>query len=275
MPDTIPIVRNTKHGQRANVTYQFELGIPANARSLIWHEFFFSRGRGRDWTSHLPWAQDQGTFSATAMQSGITLATLVIRRSYDTSLAMVGFVCVGASARGQGLSTTLIDFAAAAATKHGFREMMLWTTKPRVYERCGFAVCQTEERLSLNLNGKRPARSPVLQSWPNANATSAGLPPFARSCWSAETPTARIVFADTPTGPTLLDHQGPADAVLDLAMQAQPGTWSAVLRSNDALCVQAKLRGFVSARANGPITMFRSLSGEPRPPAYIPPAFRI
>jgi len=275
MPDTIPIVPNTQHGKGPNVTYQFQLGIPANARGLIWHEFFFLRGRGRDWATHLPWAQDQGTFSATAMQSGITLATLVIRRSYDTSLAMVGFVCVESAARGQGLSATLIDFAAAAASIHGFKEMMLWTTKPRVYERCGFAVCQTEERLSLDLTRKRPAKSPLLQPWPNANVTSVGLPPFARSCWSAETPTARIVFADTPTGPTLLDHQGRADAVLDLAMQAQPGTWSAVLRSNDALCVQAKLGGFVSARAHGPVTMFRSLSGEPHPPAYIPPAFRI
>jgi GNAT superfamily N-acetyltransferase len=254
--------------------------VPAGAQRLVWNEFFVSRGRGIDWTTHLPWATDGSALcaSATVTADDTVVATLLIRIIRDTTTAMIGCVCVDPAFRGYGLSGRLIDLAAPPLDRMGVNHMLLWTGKPGVYERSGFVVTAQERRLALRAPVAAPAIAlgpATLTPWPADDEVAVGLPPFATAGWCATTYGGRIVFVDTPAGAALLDHAGSPDAVLATMFAARGGDWTATLDATDSLYEHAVSSGACTDDAPGPLTMLRALGPDTAPPAYVPPAFRI
>lgn len=255
-----------------------EHGVSPGARQLIWEEFFASRERGIDWATHLPWAGEATTLCASAAlaEADTVLAALLVRPVSGTTTAMIGCVCVDPSFRGHGLSGRLIELSAAPLRRLGMTHLLLWTGKPAVYERVGFAVVAQERRLALRAPSPAPAASSVLTPWPTPDdSTGAGLPPFATAGWRVNGEAAQIVFADTPMGTALLDQAGPPDAVLDAMFAARSGDWTATLEAGHPLHQRAVARGVCIDEAPGPLTMYRTLGADTSPPAYVPPAFRI
>lgn len=269
-----------------SVDMVLQANVSTGAASLIWKEFFASRGRGIDWQTHLPWAQvggsggygGAGALCASVVSGDATVAALLIRSVSGTGTAMIGYVCVDPSFRGYGLSRKLIELAAGTLARTGVAQLLLWTTKPGIYERAGFVVAAQERGVSLKMPSMRSDVAVRLAPWPAA-ATNAdetiGLPPYAVAGWSAATTGAELVFVDTPTGPALLDHEGGAEAVLNAMATLRSGTWSATIGSDIPLLREAISRGFCRVDDPGPITMHRALIADAAPPASVRPAFRI
>lgn len=251
-----------------------ERSVPVGARKLIWEEFFASRCRGSDWTTHLPWTEMKTALCAFAVVDAEVVATLLGHRALDAATAMIGYVCVHPGFRGLGLSRRLIDLAAAPLGRLGVERMLLWTSKPRAYESSGFAIVAQERQLTLYSRAAQLRDSATLLPWPDGKAW-AGVPPFATSGWQANSLAARIVFVDTPLGPALLDHAGAPEEVLALMFAIRPGAWSATLGINDLLRHRATANGACTEDKPGPVTMVRLLGDNTTLPAYVPPAFRI
>jgi GNAT superfamily N-acetyltransferase len=260
-----------------------QTNVSPGAASLIWKEFFASRGRGIDWETHLPWAQIGGSGCAGVLCASVvggftTVAALLIRNLPGTATAMIGCVCVDPSFRGYGLSGDLIELAAGTLPGAGVAQLVLWTTKPGVYERAGFVVAAQERGVSLELPPMRSDVAVRLAPWPTKAMNpefKIGLPPYATAGWSATTTSAHLVFVDTPKGPALLDYEGANEAVLKAMAVARPGTWSVTIGSDIPLLREAISRGFCRVDDPGPITMHRALIANAAPPASVPPAFRI
>lgn len=255
-----------------------EHGVSHGAQQLIWGEFFASRGRGIDWATNLPWANAATTLCASAAlpESGSVVAALLIRPIPSTTTAMVGCVCVDPTFRGYGLSSHLIDLAALQLRHFDLTNLLLWTSKPAVYERVGFAVIAQERHLSLCAPFPASAASRVLTPWPTTeDRLEIGLPPFATAGWRAAGAKAQIVFADTQLGTVLLDHSGRPGAVLDAMFAVRPGDWAVTLEAGHPLHCEAVERRVCVDDAPGPLTMYRALGADKAPPAYVSPAFRI
>jgi GNAT superfamily N-acetyltransferase len=254
-----------------------ESDVPSGARRLIWNEFFTSRGRGIGWRTHFPWATEGLALCAhaTLAANSTVVAALLIRIIPDTATAMVGCVCVDPAFRGHSLSGHLIDVAALSLDRMGLKNMLLWTSKPGVYERTGFVAAAQERCLALRAPICAPPHPTVLTPWSANNEIAAGLPPFATAGWHATLHDGQIVFVDTLIGAALLDHAGPPDAVLATMFAARPGDWKATLDASDPLYGHTVSSGTCIDDAPGPLTMYRALGPDTAPPAYVPPAFRI
>ncbi|WP_287941483.1 GNAT family N-acetyltransferase [Sphingopyxis sp.] len=259
-------------------------GIPEGARRLIWEEFFRSRDRGVDWSTHLPWAIVgeaicvSVTDSSVTAETGARVAALVIRRLHDTPAAMAGFVCVAPSHRGLGLSRIMLDFAASILAEFGLKEMLLWTGTPAVYKSSGFTLCEQEQRWTMRGMAAQGDYGLQLDAWPSASTEPPpGLPPFATAAWQATSDKARIVFADTPKGSFLLDMHGGPDAITRAMFTARPGQWTmfASERRQPVFHAHVVASGYLVQSCPGPCTLRRPLGTVLMQTDYVPPAFRI
>ncbi len=251
-------------------------GVSGSAERLIWNEFFTSRGRGIDWATHLPWAVEGTALCAHAIVVDATVAALLLRRVPGTTTAMIGYVCVDPAFRGHGLSSRLIELTCEPLRRTGFDHLLLWTGKPAVYERVGFRTVAREDRWTLRPRSDLATATMSLLPWPGSDGVDTpGLPPFASAAWQASSDDARIVFADTPMGATLLDHAGAPDAVMRIMAATRTGDWSATLPSGHPLAGRAQEREWCRKEAPGPLTMYRALTAAAEPPAPVPPAYRI
>lgn len=248
-------------------------GVPSGARKLIWQEFFASRSRGINWSTHFPWTETGTALCSSAAVNGEVVAALLVHCAPASTTAMIGCVCVDSGFRGLSLSLQLVDLAALVLQRLGVGRMLLWTSKPGVYKRAGFVVVAQERQLALHGDGTRLRTPATLSLWPDDDV-SAGLPPFATAGWQATLPTARIIFVDTPLGTALLDHTGAPEEVMSLMFAVRPGAWSAALNIDDPLRHHIIADGACSADDPGSVTMVRLLD-DTTLPAYVPPAFRI
>lgn len=273
--DSVPAM--TRHETVAGeipATLVVEQSVPPGARALIWEEFFGSRGRGIDWATHLPWAVPGKVLCASAAIASGVVAALLVRRAPGADAAMIGYVCVHPDHRGRKLSEKLIELTAAALASSRLRQMVLWTSKPRVYEGSGFTIVAQDRRLILRLRPALAQRHLRLTPWPGTS-DEMGLPPFATAGWQADSDDARIIFADTPSGPTLLDTGGETGSIVGTMAAARPGEWSATIDAQDALAGYLAAHGLVIDQTEGPVTMYRPLSEGDVLPVRLPLAVRI
>lgn len=258
-----------------NVTFNLDRFIPAGAEDLIWDEFFRSRNRGVDRATHLPWTKQPGALCATAVTDGWTVGTLLVKCAPNINTALIGYVCVHPSFRGQNLSRLLIEYTAEILATSGFGQMILWTGNPQIYEGSGFTTKAVEQNLRLQL---RPlvSSSPIdLTPWPGPQDHNVGLPPYAYAGWCARSREATIIFVDTPGGPTLLANTGPASSVIETMGITRSGTWSATVYPDDAVAIYAEEKNLVIDCEDGPATMVRLLNELSNLSCKIPVSERI
>lgn len=260
--------------------FTFQGTISAGAQRLIWEEFFASRNRGINWSAHLPWAKEGYVFCASAVIDSLTVAALLVRPIAETRTAMIGYVCVDNNFRGHGLSGHLIDVTIAPLRDMGFDHLLLWTGRPGVYEKSGFRIIVQERRMMIQPAPVRDTTSILLGHWPSIDdadndGTVPGLQAFATAAWQATSSNARIVLADTPMGPTLLDHAGAPDDVLRTMAAVRPGNWVVTIEQTHPLAMHANATGQSIEDNPGPVTMYRPLGMAATVPAYVPPALRI
>lgn len=199
-------------------------GVPKGARRLIWDVFFAQAERGVGFDAHLPWADAPDTQSVT-IGSDETLAALVIRPACQPGIAMIGFVCVDARARGRGHAGALMARAHAILDEAETVATLLWTGKPQVYAGMGYRTLDRDRFLTI-LAVKPVALAPVgRQSWPDASDI-VGLPAFATSGERLSNAQATAVIVYSPGGVTLIDWCGEPSAVAALMGAAGHARWS-------------------------------------------------
>lgn len=248
---------------------------PPAARALIWQEFFQSRGRGIDWVTHLPWVGQASSACASVSIGSEVVAALLIRILPGTATAMIGYVCVDNQYRGRGLSRILLELSIEWLSESNLDQVVLWTSKPGVYDTIGFMVGGQARNLRLRIESMPSVPGLACVSWPGSAIDQPGLPPFATAGYCATLGDARIAFADTATGATLLDLHGEPEAVYVLMAILRPGNWSAALDPSDRFYDYAVSNSLVVDDTAGPFVMYRSLANAEVVPIRIPVAMRI
>ncbi|WP_112384173.1 GNAT family N-acetyltransferase [Sphingomonas carotinifaciens] len=237
---------------------RIEQGVPPGARDLIWQSFFVEAGRGTTFERHLPWYRDADVRSVVVLDDGVVAATAVIRPAPQAEVAMIGYVCVDWSRRGQGVGRVLMDTLNDVVDEQGFRAALLWTAKPEVYTGRGYVVIGRDRFVRV--------RSPASQAddpdgihvtdWPDAG-TADGLPAFATGASRCSTDRATAVCAQGPRGVTLLDWQGEAVDVAAVLSTAGYTDWSVNLAADDPFVDTLSSHGYTTVESLGAFTMVR------------------
>jgi GNAT superfamily N-acetyltransferase len=223
---------------------------PAGYVALCWDVFFRSRGRGVSMQAHFPWLDVPGqAVFATLESNGRVLAGCAMRFIEDDARrrrgATIGLVCVDENHRGLGHSSRVLERAIAHADALGLADLVLWTGKPGVYERHGFAVDDDGLFGTVTAPGSpvSTALDAARSDWPGDGETR-GLPPFAAggSRWASALASAIVV--NDGSGAILAQWQGPDDAVADLLAHAMPPTWRLNALAGDGLPATLAARGF-------------------------------
>lgn len=209
--------------------------IRPDAIHLMWRVFFASRNRGVSPEFHFPWIHDKHglhcvcTYAETS-QPPVVVAALVLRQralEQGGRIGLIGLVCVAEEFRGRGLSTQLLELAIKQAKSLQLSHLVLWTTKPEVYEKLGFQVDSTD--MFGTVKRRRASHAPRSA----AHATNAvvvtpldGAPAFAREVVRYATATATITVCKSSTTETLVAHTGSMDEVMALIDQVMPDEWN-------------------------------------------------
>jgi GNAT superfamily N-acetyltransferase len=223
---------------------------PPGYVALCWEVFFQSRGRGVSMRAHFPWLHVPGqAVFVTLRAAGEVIAGCAMRfiddRTPGRRGATIGLVCVDAKHRGQGHSSRVLERAIAHADALGLADLVLWTGKPGVYERHGFApdddglygtVCAPAAVAPTALAATRSA-------WPG-DADLRGLPPFAATGVQWRCGDASAIVLQDAGGAILAEWSGPDAAVADLLAQAMPPAWRINALAEDSLPALLAERGF-------------------------------
>ncbi len=238
------------------------IGMPESARRLVWETFFVEAGRGIDFLTHLPWyaATDTRCVSLAEAQ-GETLATAVIRPAPQKGVAMVGFVCVAARARGRGIGRLLMDNVNRAIDETGSRAALLWTSQPAFYEGCGYGVVAQDRFLRISGVATFPeAPLPHVSTWPGTSDLS-GLPAFAETAQRLRTDRAEGIVAHGARGATLVDWRGAPVDVLALMQGAGYSEWHVNLCCGDDFQDVLSAQPMIIDESAGPCAMVRYTGG--------------
>ncbi|MFL6626578.1 MAG: GNAT family N-acetyltransferase [Vitreoscilla sp.] len=223
---------------------------PPGYIALCWEVFFRSRGRGVAMDAHFPWLHVPGqAVFVTLRVDDAVIAGCAMRFIDDRTRARrgaaIGLVCVDAKHRGQGHSSRVLERAIAHADALGLADLVLWTGKPGVYERHGFALdddglygsaCAPAGMAPLAVDATQDA-------WPGSGDTR-GLPPFAASGERWQSADASAIVVRDARGPILAEWQGPDAAVADLLAHAMPPAWRINALAGDGLPALLAERGF-------------------------------
>lgn len=210
-------------------------GIPPDAIQLMWRVFFASRNRGVSPEFHFPWIHDKHglhcvCMSAEASQPPVTVAALVLRQralEQGGKIGLIGLVCVAEEFRGRGLSTQLLELAIQQAKSLQLSHLVLWTTKPEVYEKLGFKVDNTDMFGPVKKRGGTQAPRHAAQDTHAVVATPLeGAPAFAQEVVRYATANATIIVCKSSTTETLVAHTGPMDEVAALIDEVMPNVWN-------------------------------------------------
>jgi hypothetical protein len=251
-------------------------GIPARARKLIWDVFFQSRGRGVTFEEHLPWSASADTLCVAidSETDAMADAALIIRPSPLPGTGMIGFVAVREAVRGRALSGVLLKAAIASAVGR-YRSLLLWTTKPGVYERAGFVLAGRDVALQFQMQPGLGLRDYQTRPWPARDAPVA-LPAFASAGGTAIYEGASLVYALSGEAATVMDWTGSPDIVTRLIASVRPGKWHMSVGSDDPLEQALSRLPVALSRRPGALTMVRDLEGNGAGElARIPPLERI
>jgi GNAT superfamily N-acetyltransferase len=258
------------------VSASVHVGIPDDARRLVWDVFFDQAKRGVSFRAHLPWSDASDTRAAVLRDAfGAAVAAAVIRPAPQDGVAMIGFVCVDARARGQGHARTLIAVANSALDAAGCHAALLWTAKPALYTQNGYEVISQEAFLSITRTIAAPfAKLPVkTDSWPLHGCTAA-LPAFALSGTSYRSDHAEAVVVRGANSLTLLDWRGALADVVALLDATGVGSWSVNVPSACPFIAVLDPEQFKIVRHKGAMTMAR-LADSSFAVDYVPVAARI
>jgi GNAT superfamily N-acetyltransferase len=214
----------------------FSNQISEGARQLIWHTFFESRNRGISFDAHFPWSDQKSSVICVSLERSDdalapVISTLVILRKRLESgrdIGMIGLVCVQPEFRNQGISTLLLTHAMDRAKREGLDALLLWTQKPDVYAKVGFATDSRDlfGTVSKGARSKKWAESSDHPSVVPANSVRSGsIPPFADEVLEFCTPAARLTCCKSQQGLTLVEYCGEVNSVMQLIDSSLPDRW--------------------------------------------------
>ena len=210
--------------------------LPEGARNLIWDVFFASRQRGISLDYHFPWLLDEERIACVTLSrefNGVleTQAALVIKKQHIEivgTVGLIGLVCVDVKHRGRGLSTRLIRAAEEYAKRASLNALLLWTTKPDVYEKVGFTID------SIDLYGTARKATASLHigagdiSLANIRVekrNNGGVPAFANEVIEFSTGSASVTACKTNQGLSLAEWHGDPQEIVALINNCFPNVW--------------------------------------------------
>lgn len=223
---------------------------PPGYVALCWDVFFQSRGRGVSMHAHFPWLHVPGqAVFVTLRCEGAVIAGCALRfiddRTRSRRGATLGLVCVDAKHRGRGHSSRVLERAIAHADALGLADLLLWTGKPGVYERHGFAP--DDDGLFGTVCAPAGVRGAAVDAtpapWPGEGETR-GLPPFAQSGRRWQSADASAIVVNDANGAILAEWSGPDSAVAALLAHAMPPAWRINALAGDTLPALLARRGF-------------------------------
>jgi GNAT superfamily N-acetyltransferase len=184
-------------------------GVPEAARGLVWQTFFVEAERGVDFATHLPWHGESSVWTVLVCDDDHAIAAAIMRPASQTGVAMVGYVCVDVSVRGQGYARRLIASVKEVADDHGYRATLLWTGKPDVYAGQDFAIVGHDDFLRVERIVRGEAEPPVFHTaaWPGAG-DAVGLPAFATTGYRLCSGRAEAIVVEGKRSVTLIDWSG-------------------------------------------------------------------
>lgn len=237
---------------------RIERGVPHGARDLIWQSFFVEAGRGTTFERHLPWYNDPDVRSVVVRDGRDVAATAIMRPAPQAAVAMIGYVCVGRSRRGQGIGRMLMDALNEAVDDQGFRAAVLWTTKPEVYTGRGYTALRRDRFVRVTKPAGLGADCANFRSeeWPDSGAAN-GLPAFATDAKIYSADRAMAICACGPRGVTLLDWRGAAIDVATMLSAAGHDDWSVNLTADDLFSDELSSQGYATVASPGAFTMVR------------------
>jgi GNAT superfamily N-acetyltransferase len=224
---------------------------PPEFVALCWNVFFASRHRGISMRVHFPWLGLPDTGFFTILRCGLEIVAGCAVRfiqggPQQPRVAAIGLVCVDDRYRGLGYSTQVLERAIAHARHLGLSDLVLWTSKPGVYERYGFRTrdASVYGQVSMNVNASWALKTPPASSndWPDG-AETRGLPPFASRGTHWRTSNASAIVLNDAAGSILAEWAGAEDVVADLLEQAMPPTWRINAFEDDPLLKVLNRRG--------------------------------
>ncbi|CAG2142591.1 hypothetical protein LMG19282_02250 [Cupriavidus campinensis] len=248
-------------------------GVPHAARTLIWEVFFRSRGRGIDLPAHSPWIDDSTgvtTILIGADQPGDepkAAAGLVIKEAPmadGRKVGLVGLVCVDEAFRGKGLGHQLVAAATEVGRNQAFDTLVLWTNKPNVYAKHGFAVDSADRYGPVWTPAHEGMDRPFchdLAGLKTEDISARGIPAFAKSVLVFSGDSAAITVLPTVQGYTLADWRGDWDGVFRLIEQVLPAAWSLNALADSAILAELHSRAYKSDLSPGSYRMVHELSG--------------
>ncbi len=207
------------------LVYSERRGIPNAAKELIWTVFFSSRKRGITFEKHFPWATNERTTTTLSYENnqGKVIAALVIKTQPDVALvkaAQIGLVCVDEAFRGQGLASALLNRADEAARRAELDALLLWTTKPRLYEKHGYRTDFQDVfvKITRTFTTVTPSTEPITQQ----AICDRGIPAFATNAFEIKSSFASITVCSNAEWHTVTDFGGCIEDVVNLATAALP-----------------------------------------------------
>ena len=240
----------------------------------IWEEFFVARHRGTSISVNLGWLLQMTGFYVGLRQNGKLIAGLIMRRchanEYKRDVAAIGFVWVAVDQRGLGYSTLLLEHTIALARKEMLHDLLLWTGKPRVYEKMGFISQDNGLIGDVRCERLLRVRSVELhrECWPNRDDTR-GLPAFASAghVWRSEV--ASVTTLETAGGPILAEWEGNDTNVAEILCACMGRAWRLNALTGDTLPEVLAENGWNVEITSTRLRMILSLQGgAPEPETY-------
>lgn len=255
----------------------FSNQISEGARQLIWQTFFVSRNRGISFDAHFPWADQASSVICVSFERSDdplvpVISTLVILRKRLESgrkVGMIGLVCVQPDFRNQGISTLLLTHAIDRAKQEGLDALMLWTQKPDVYAKVGFAT-DSRDLFGTVSKGARSKKSADSCDYPSVapakSVRRVSIPPFADEVLEYCTPAARITCCKNQQGLTLVEYFGEIDNVIQLIDLALPDCWMLNTPADSPVISALVSHGYQLDLKPGAVRMILSFNPSSHPP---------
>ena len=253
------------------VTFSKKCGVPDAARELIWKVFFASRKRGITFEKHFPWALNERSTTTLSFDDnkGKVIASLVIKFEPGFALAKVaqiGLVCVDETFRGQGLASALLRRADEAARSADINALLLWTTKPRLYEKHGYRtdIQDVFAKVTRTFATVTTPAGPITQQ----AIRDRGIPPFATNALKLNSSLASITVCSNAEWSTVVEFGGCVEDVVNLATEVLPTSWLYNGPPDSKLLVALSAHGYEIEQlvgAHRQVKLFRPFSAKHLP----------
>lgn len=231
-------------------------GVPKAARALVWQTFFVEAGRGVDFATHLPWYGESPVRTVLVCDDDRAIAAAIMRPASQAGVAMVGYVCVDVSARGQGHARRLISSVKEVADDLGYGATLLWTGKPDVYAGQDFAIVGHDDFLRIERIAPGEAQPSAFHAvaWPGTGG-AIGLPAFATTGYRLCSGRAEAIVVEGKRGVTLIDWSGDLVDVVALMDAGGHEIWGVNLSAGHDVTDALPIGRYSVQRRPGAMTM--------------------